>query len=280
MSRVFNYDTTAIIIARYKEDTSWISKFDKIKMIYVYEKENSSNEPYNIPKNKGSEASAYLRYIIDNYNNLPNHLVLLHCHEFSWHHDNSIIDVIESNIGQEIEYKNINNPKICRDLGNYQDWLNGEVGYFYQNLIKPAVGQYNIYDNFTDQQPGCAQFIIHKDRIQNHTLEFYKDIYDWILNIDINFYNHGFYLEWTWELFWNRCLQNTPIRIYENEKILFVFQLDNKFNHIKDITNEVVNELNLTDSFKVTDNVKVIIIKDKKIIKELIANKFIYNKFK
>jgi hypothetical protein len=280
MSRVFNYDTTAIIIARYKEDTSWISKFDKIKMIYVYEKENSSNEPYNIPKNKGSEASVYLRYIIDNYNNLPNHLVLLHCHEFSWHHDNSIIDVIESNIGQEIEYKNINNPKICRDLGNYQDWLNGEVGYFYQNLIKPAVGQYNIYDNFTDQQPGCAQFIIHKDRIQNHTLEFYKDIYDWILNIDINFYNHGFYLEWTWELFWNRCLQNTPIRIYENEKILFVFQLDNKFNHIKDITNEVVNELNLTDSFKVTDNVKVIIIKDKKIIKELIANKFIYNKFK
>jgi hypothetical protein len=100
--------------------------------------------------------------------------------------------MLDKYINTEIEYKNINNPNRCDNMGNYQDWVNGDVGYYYQNLIKPAVGEYTLYDNFTDKQPGCAQFIIYKDRILNHSLNFYKDIYDWILNVNINFYNHGF----------------------------------------------------------------------------------------
>ena len=139
----FNYENTSIIIARYKEDDEWVSKLNKFKNVFVYEKENSEKEPYNIPKNKGSEASAYIKYIIDNYNNLPNHLVLLHCHEFSWHHNNSIIDVIDSYINKDISFQNINDPKICHDMGNYQDWINGEVGYYYQNLYYLHLYLYN-----------------------------------------------------------------------------------------------------------------------------------------
>ena len=281
MSKKFNYDNTSIIIARYKEDTEWVSKLNKFKNVFVYEKEKPEKEPHNIPKNKGSEASAYIRYIIDNYNNLPNHLVLLHCHEFSWHHKDSIVDVIDECIGTDIEYKNINDATKCCDMGNYQDWVNGDVGNYYQNLIKPAVGDHTIYDNFTDKQPGCAQFIVHKDRILHHSIDFYKDIYNWILNIDLNtFHNHGYYMEWTWELFWNRCLQNTPIKIYENEKLLYAFQLDKKLNFDSDITNTVIDELNKNNHFKVTDNVKIIICKNNVINREVIVNKFIYNKMK
>lgn len=165
-------------------------------------------------------------------------------------------------------------------MGGYQDWVNGEVGNFYQNLIKPAVGDHTIYDNFTDKKPGCAQFVVHKTRILYHSINFYKDIYNWILDVDISFYNHGFYLEWTWELFWNRCLENTPIKIYENEKILNVFQLDEKLNYASDITNNVNDELIINNHFKVTNSVKIIICKNNSIIKEVIANKFIYNKTK
>jgi hypothetical protein len=280
MSKKFNYNDTSVIIARYKEDTEWVSKLNKFKNVFVYEKEKPEKEPYNIPKNRGSEASVYIKFIVDNYNNLPNHLVLLHCHEFSWHHKDSIIDVIDECIDTEIEYKNINDASKCFDMGNYQDWINGDVGNYYQNLIKPAVGDHTIYDNFTNNQPGCAQFIVHKDRILYHSLDFYKDIYNWILDIDVNFYNHGYYLEWTWELFWNRCLQNTPIKIYENEKLLFAFQLDKKSQFVSDITNTVIDELNKNNHFKVTDNVKIIICKNNVISKEVIVNKFIYNKFK
>lgn len=280
MSKKFVYDSTSIIIARYNEDTNWIYKLNKFKNIYVYEKEQIDKGELNIPKNRGNEASVYLKYIIDNYYNLPNHLVLIHCHEFSWHHTNSIIDIIEECIDTDIEYKNINDPIKCNDMGNYQDWINGDVGFYYQNLIKPAVGDHIIYDNFTDNQPGCAQFIVHKDRILNHSLDFYKDIYDWILNVDVNFKNHGFYLEWTWELFWNRFLQNTPIKIYENEKILYVFQLDKDMKFVNDISNNVINELKINNYYKITDNVKIIIYKNNMIIKEIIGNKYIYNKFK
>jgi hypothetical protein len=281
MSKKFNYDNTSIIIARYKEDTEWVSKLNKFKNVFVYEKEKPEKEPYNIPKNKGSEATAYIRYIIDNYNNLPNHIVLLHCHEFSWHHKESIVNVLDECINTEIEYKNVNDASKCYDMGNYQDWINGDVGNYYQNLIKPAVGDHTIYDNFTNNQPGCGQFIVHKDRILYHSIDFYKDIYNWILDVDVTtFHNQGFYLEWTWELFWNRCLQNTPIKIYENEKLLYAFQLDKKSQFVSDITNTVIDELKKNNHFKVTDNVKIIICKNNVINKEVIVNKFIYNKFK
>jgi hypothetical protein len=83
------------------------------------------------------------------------------------------------------------------------------------------------------------------------------------MDVDVNFYNHGFYLEWTWELFWNRCFQNTPIKLYNDEKILFAFQLDKKNNFVNDITNNVIDELNKNNHFKVTDSVKIIISKNK-----------------
>ena len=38
---------------------------------------------------------------------------------------------------------------------------------------------------------GCAQFLVHKDLILHLPFKIYSDIY-----------NSGFYLEWTWHLFW------------------------------------------------------------------------------
>lgn len=280
MNKIFNYATSHIIISRFNEPTDWIYKLNKFKNLSIYEKEKPEKGLLNIPINKGNEASAYLKYIIDNYNNLPNHLVFIHCHDYSWHHDDSIIDIIDSYIGKELEYQNINSSSKCGNLGNYQDWEEGELGNFYQNLIKPAVGSNKIYGIFTNVNVGCAQFIIHRDRITNHTLQFYQDIYNWILNIDINYYNHGFYLEWTWELFWNRWLINTPIKIYENEYILFAFQLNEKYIYIKDITTEAINELKLNNYYKITDHVKIITINKYNKINETISQNYIFNKFK
>jgi len=48
---------------------------------------------------------------------------------------------------------------------------------------------------------GCAQFLVHKSLITNLPLKFYQDLYEWILN----FHNgklSGYFLEWTWHLFW------------------------------------------------------------------------------
>lgn len=275
MNKKFDYENSVVVIAKYRENTDWITKLNKFKNVFVYEKENPKKEPYNVPKNKGNESSAYIKYIIDNYDNLPNHLVLLHCHEFSWHHKDSIVDVVDNCIGTEIEYKNLNEP-ICI---MYYDWSNNNFKKYYDTFIKPAIGNFMLYDD--SDKLGCAQFIVHKDRIMYHSIDFYKDIYNWILN-DNNLSNadYGYYLEWTWELFWNRCLQNTPIKLYENEKLLYAFQLDKKMNYDNDITDIVVDELQKNNHFKVIDNIKIIICKNNVISKEIIATKYIYNKLK
>lgn len=61
------------IVARYKEDISWITKYIPTTSVIVYNKFGPlGNLPYeiNIP-NVGRESETYLHYIIDNYDNLP-----------------------------------------------------------------------------------------------------------------------------------------------------------------------------------------------------------------
>jgi len=277
---MFSPETSTIIIARYKEDSSWVSKFNNYKTI-VYEKETPDAGIYNIPVNKGGEASAYLKYIVDHYDNLPTHVVLIHCHEYSWHHVNSIIDLINSYTNTNIEFQNINDSEKCWDMGDYQNWTEGELGYFYNNLIKPAVGDSSLYPKFTVGITGCAQFIIHKDRILKHSYKFYENIYNWIIETNLSYYNHGYYLEWTWELIFNKYLNNTYIKIYENESILYILELDNKYKFVKsDLTDKVNSELKSKDYYKNDGILKIIILTGNKTIREVIStNNYIYNKY-
>jgi hypothetical protein len=280
MNFIFNYETTTIVIARYKEPTDWVTKLDKFNKVLIYEKENPDKEPHNIPKNKGNEASAYLRYIIDNYDNLPKHVVLIHCHDESWHHYGEITKLLDTYINKEIEFENLNKKDAGFDMGNYQNWKSGELGDFYSNLIEPAVGNSDLYPEFTLGENGCAQFILHKSRILLHSKKFYENIYNWILEIDLTYYNHGYYLEWTWHLFWDKFIKNTYVKKYENESILYIIQLDKKYNFVSDIT-KMVNE-NLTDNnyYKIENKAKLVILKgDNTIREELIDNNFIYNKY-
>ena len=54
-----------IVVSRFNKNIDWIYKI-KDENILVYDKQNDQNI-YNIPVNKGNEASVYLKYIIDFY---------------------------------------------------------------------------------------------------------------------------------------------------------------------------------------------------------------------
>ena len=62
----------------------------------------------NIPVNKGNEASVYLKYIIDYYDELSNFTFFIHDEEFSWHHSGSIINKYKEAINSKNTYYNIN----------------------------------------------------------------------------------------------------------------------------------------------------------------------------
>ena len=210
-----NCDNTIVIVSRFNEDSDFLKKLDFNTL--VYDKENPLNK-YNIEKNKGNEASVYLKYIIDYYDNLSEYTIFIHCHEYSWHHKGSIIDIINNNKNICHSYTNLND-KILGDMEDL-DKSNNEIGVYFRTYIRPAVGPYAIYPNFTKGVLGCAQFIVNKSNILNHSKLFYQNIYDWLMETHIENYWNGRFLEWTWDLFWNKCLQNISIRKYLDENVL------------------------------------------------------------
>ena len=68
------------------ENTSWLQAYlsSWSQLIYVV---NDLQAPLQVPQNKGREWSAYLSYIIDNYDNLPDISVFLHGNRYQWHNE-------------------------------------------------------------------------------------------------------------------------------------------------------------------------------------------------
>ena len=53
---------TDCVVSRYKKNVDWAQRLN-VRRCYIYDKETPEN-PYNIPVNKGNEASVYLKHIV------------------------------------------------------------------------------------------------------------------------------------------------------------------------------------------------------------------------
>ena len=73
-----------VVLAKYKENIEW-ANIIKNKIIYSKIK----NEP-NFVEEPFGESSSYLKYIIDNYDQLNEWTLFAHAHEKHWHHYHSI----------------------------------------------------------------------------------------------------------------------------------------------------------------------------------------------
>ena len=100
---------TNIVVSRYNKNVDFVYKINNGNNINVliYDKENSNN-PLNIPVNKGNEASVYLKYIIDYYDELSEFTFFIHDDEYAWHHTGSIIDKYNEAVMSNKMYYNIN----------------------------------------------------------------------------------------------------------------------------------------------------------------------------
>ena len=65
------------VIARWAEDVAWTKRLPIPSIVYEHAKPSAF---YNVPVNKGSEASAYLQFILDHYACLPRWVLFLHGH--------------------------------------------------------------------------------------------------------------------------------------------------------------------------------------------------------
>ena len=202
-----------VVIARHRRNVDFKSKFCDVE-VFVYDKENPSN-PYNVPLNKGSEASVYLKFIVDHYERLPEYTFFIHDSEHSWHHDGSIVDKYDEAIASNNQYVNVNNHSCMMRKDSISKCQYEKLLEWYCKYIEkyiPIELVPNNYDGFVDGHAGCAQFLVHRDLILNFPKSMYQDIYNWIIEEDVVLPKEcecnqniisGNFLEWTWHIFFD-----------------------------------------------------------------------------
>lgn len=189
-----------VVVSRYKKNVDWVYKFKNINNIFIYDKESNTNK-YNIPVNKGNEASVYLKYIIDHYNILNDFTFFIHDDEYSWHHSGSIIDKFDEAVNSKELYYNINDLCVMGSIINNFHY-NG-ILHWYNKYVEKYIPIDNLpVKDWTIGFRGSAQFLVHKSLIQSLPITFYEELYDWIITTNMPNELSGRYMEWTWHIFW------------------------------------------------------------------------------
>ena len=194
------------VISRYNKNVDWIYDFnsDNINNIFIYDKETPENL-HNISANKGNEATVYLKYIIDNYENLSDFTFFVHDEEYSWHHSGSIIDkyneAVKEIMGGKLYY-NINDRCILGSIVT-NEWYD-EILCWYNEYIEKYIPINSLPNkDWTVGYRGSAQFIVHKSLILNLPKKFYEDLYNWLITTDLTNHKSGRFMEWSWHIFWD-----------------------------------------------------------------------------
>lgn len=197
-----------IVVSRYHKNVSWIYKLAFIcdVNILIYDKENPDNI-FNIPVNKGHEASTYLRYIIDYYDTLSTYTFFVQDDEYAWHHSGTIEEQFCNALNSGQEYYNINDKCPLDDF--HRSAYKPAYLKWYNEYIEPHVPLSSLPADWMTGQRGCAQFLVHKNRIRRFPKEFYQTLYDWLLQTDIQGNIPAVFLEWTWHVLWGDLIVDT-----------------------------------------------------------------------
>ena len=190
-----------IVVSRYNKNVDWVYRLKGENKIFIYDKETPEN-PYNIPVNKGNEASVYLKYIIDHYDNLSTYTFFIHDDEYTWHHFGSIVDKFDEAVSSHKMYYNINDNCVLGSILT-NEWYS-DIIEWYKLYVENYIPLHTLPNkDWTNGYRGSAQFLVHKQIITNLPKKFYEDLYHWIITTDMPSSKSGRFLEWTWHLFWD-----------------------------------------------------------------------------
>lgn len=157
--------------------------------------------PHFVPRNRGNEASAYLAYVIERYDCLPEWVVFLHDHETSWHQSGSVVDALRAMAGRPV-------PGGLQSLNVFvmgsirKNPLWPQILRWFRAYLEPHLGPPEALGDWTVGHPGCSQFVVHRDNIRQRPLDMYRRLLRWLLTTELTDAVSGRFLEWTWHLIW------------------------------------------------------------------------------
>jgi len=205
----YNYTKMLIVPRTMSEDVSWMDDAlpsDIHKSIYIAD---DPSAPLHVPKNKGHEVMIYLTYIIDHYDNLPDVMLFMHAHEYTWHNN----DLLGGNAGEMIRrlspervtregYMNLR----CQWYPGCPDWMHpGETSEDQykseQHLIAKAWAEIFPLDQVPDvlAQPCCAQFALSRERVRAIPHSLFVYYRNWLLKTPLKDFVSGRVWEYMWQ---------------------------------------------------------------------------------
>jgi hypothetical protein len=210
-----------LILSRFKEDTTWVDMYLNIPHV-VYQGGNPSAIHPVLP-DAGLESLAYLRFILDNYDNLPDHMAFIHAHRTSRHVDD-MVPLLQHLKWDADGFFNLN---VRYMYGRFQKKLleEAEVEYGSGNVLEDPIWQKKYHtlaqtayirqfwrdyltpyynETFPDvvASPCCAQFVVSKERVLRHPKELYRKIADWLVSMQIPSHWSARVMEYTWHVLW------------------------------------------------------------------------------
>lgn len=168
-------NTICIVIARYNENLDWIknipAEFNKI----VYNKGSPLPSKYTSIslENVGREGHTYYKYIYDNYENLPNHVIFLQGYPFD--HSPNLINILKKYCAEA------NRPSGFEYISDH--FVNCNLSGCRYNRKAPLIDTYEYLfgkriENMPFRFAVGAQFIVSKQQILKRGRDFYLKIVD------------------------------------------------------------------------------------------------------
>jgi len=192
--------TIEICTSHYKEDLEWLKKSEyPVTVIHHDGGDEPDFENVITIQNKGKEASAYLKFIIDRYDSLPDHVAFIHGHETS-HHQKAgrpLLELIKTANIEKFKFIHLNN--IWRFI------IRHSMMKEHETFMK----KFNInFPDFSIINPH-AQFIVSKERILKNPKSFYSDMYTYIMLYESNETDVEVSCEYIWQYIFDEMSQ-TP----------------------------------------------------------------------
>ena len=191
MKKPIESSEAVVVSSHYKEDLNWVNMVKYPVKVYSKTVQNKNF----IPFNKVQEVPAYLKYIIENYNNLPEYSIFVHGHLTSEHQNAHIVYIID-NLQFNSDIINLNRPDWTQTISKGDEFNDKKFSWIEDNW-DDLIGDYlPMPDTLTF--PSCAQFAIHKSKIIQYPIEFWQHLFKWCEETELDNFISSRIFEYIW----------------------------------------------------------------------------------
>jgi hypothetical protein len=209
-----------VVASTPREDTAWLSDISPSLnwTIHHYRLDGPLSPGLSVPPSKVSEAMAYLTYIIDNYDTLPDVIFFRHGDSRPWHQKLSSAEEVSRLRAEYVlkaGYTSVRCLDGCENILSLEGVqpasdmavlpLLSRVDHLVtllEHFLEPA--RYPDLEGSVPKQlaaPCCAQFAVSRERVLRRDKEWWVKLREWLIKAPIPGVNSGPLMEHLWHIF-------------------------------------------------------------------------------